>query len=421
MVPPIILVALASLGFSPASASATPSGARGGSALPNCTPAFKPVATIDDKLNQVFSEQAGPGWIGGDGTYSTSLPHGHEAFVFADTLIGTATAGGAGSISGIAHSSELYGTLPRLTSDYAGTLQSPQPLIPDLQGGEEKWEVASTYVENGKQLIFVNEFAPQAGPFDFYTGHSGIAVMSLPASGPPTFQTTVPLPDDRLTQWGNAVLRTASYTYIYGSVSATSSGQQKGMRLARAPRNDSLNTDDWEYWNGSQWVAGESNAVVIPTGNELTGVMAQPGHYGYEAISIPGGLIMDTTVDVSYACSPQGPWSIPVAVYSIPRVTSVIHQMSYIPTFHPELSSRSHVVVSYNVNTTDGLSRLRSNVHGYQPLFLDLRRGDTPFSLTPPVETPEAPLPLLLPVIGAILFFGVHRIRQQRSRRPKRA
>ena len=38
----------------------------------------------------MIASESGPGWIGGDATYSTELPNGQEAFVFSDTMIGTA-------------------------------------------------------------------------------------------------------------------------------------------------------------------------------------------------------------------------------------------------------------------------------------------------------------------------------------------
>ena len=48
----------------------------------------------DTSLDSVFANQQGPGWIGGDATYSTALPNGQEAFAFSDTLVGTAQPSG---------------------------------------------------------------------------------------------------------------------------------------------------------------------------------------------------------------------------------------------------------------------------------------------------------------------------------------
>jgi hypothetical protein len=323
--------------------------------------------------------------VGGDSTYSTNLPDGQVAFVFSDTLIGTARSNGSARVTGIAHSSELVGALPWLRSDYAGSYASPQSLIPDHNGHDDVWEVAATYVENGSQLVFVNEFHPRHGPFGLFTGRSGIAVLSL-RGGTPSFTSLVSLPAGPRTQWGNAVQQVGSYTYIYGTVNDARGGKFYGMKLARVPSSASLHTGQWRYWNGSGWVVGEGHATTLHTENELTGVMTQAGSGGYEAVSIPAGVLTDLTVDVSYACSPQGPWSTPSPVYSIPQVAHIRHEFAYIPTFHPELSGDGGAVISYNINTADSLPSLEKRVHDYQPQFLQLTTGSAVHSTPPTVE-----------------------------------
>jgi hypothetical protein len=395
-------------GFHPSSGSSGPA--------TDCSPVAPPAARIDNALDRVFSDELGPGWIGGDATYSTELPNGQEAFVFSDTLIGTAQPDGSATLSGLVHNSELVGWLPRLRVDYGGTSATPQPLIPDADGNGDAWQVAATYVEHAEQLVFVNEFSPQAGLFGQFTGHAGIAVLRLSRRGAPSFSSIVPLSTDPLTQWGNAVVQDNGYTYVYGSVTSSPAGAFAGMKVARVPRGASLLTGAWQYWNGTGWVAGEGNAATIPTVNELTGVVTRNGSMGYQAVSMPPGLASDTTVDLSYACSPEGPWSAPVPVYSIPQVAGLPGQIAYMPTFHSELS-RSHVsVISYNLDTTDGLSPLEADIHGYQPRFVML--DSRPGASGPPAETPEAPLPLALPALAAFLMVGAWAMRRRRLHRP---
>jgi hypothetical protein len=147
------------------------------------------------------------------------------------------------------------------------------------------------------------------------------------------------------------------------------------MKLARVASGESLDTSDWQYWNGTQWVSGEANAVVINTNTELTGVIPQADGVGYLAVSVPGSVFSDKTVALSYACSPQGPWSAPIGVYNIPQVAEYNDEIAYIPTFHPELSSSGSLVLSYNVDSTNGLTALEQDVHEYQPQFLQLNTG----------------------------------------------
>jgi len=349
----------------------------------DCSPKATPDVKVDRPLDHLFSHQFGPGWVGGDATYSTALPGGREAFVFSDTVIGHAKPDGSTRITGLIHNSELVGSLTHLKFDHGGNLRSPRPLIPDTRGRVDQWQVASTYVARSRQLVFVNEFAHRPGPFERFTGRSALAVLSLTAHHPPEFRAAVALPSDPEDQWGNAVVRSEAYMYIYGSVDDPSSGTFVGMKVARVPPGDSLRTRAWRYWDGSTWVAGVRRALTIRTGNELTGITAQRGIHGYAAVSIPESVRTDRALDISYACSPQGPWSDAVAVYTIPEVQHFGDEIAYIPTFHPELAGRSGTVISYNVDTLGGLIPLRMDIHVYQPRFLRLtyeagRRLPTP-------------------------------------------
>ena len=348
---------------------ATPDASQGS----DCQPATNPTVTTDQSLDSVIAGEAGPGWIGGDASYSTLLPNGHEAFVFSDTLIGTAEPNGSATITALTHSSELVGQMPDLSGNFSGSTASPQTLIPDTTNSGDQWQVAATYVENGSQLVFVNEFIPVSGSqFDQYADVSGIAQLTIPADGIPQFSSITLLPTDPDTQWGNAVMQTGGYNYVYGTTSDTSSGAFFGMKIARVAQGDSLNTNDWQYWSGSSWVTDDGDALTVPTGNELTGVTPQQGEGGYEAVSIPGSVFTDKTVDLSYACSPIGPWSTPTPVYTIPQVSEYQDGIAYMPTFHPELSGPGSLIISYNVDTTEGLTAVEQNIHEYQPRFLQL-------------------------------------------------
>jgi hypothetical protein len=328
---------------------------------------------VDTSLSSVLANETGPGWIGGDATYSTELPDGNEVFDFSDTLVGTAQASGSASLTGFVNNSELVGAMPDLNVDLGGTMSAPQNLIPDTTPGDE-WFVSATDMENGKQLIFVNQFTPVSGSeFAHFTGVSGIVVMSIPADGIPTYSSITLVPTDPDTQWGNAVMQNGDYNYIYGNYD-TSTGAFLAMKVARVPLGESLQTADWQYWNGAQWVSGESNATPLSTQNQLTGVEPQVNGVGYIGVSVYDSTTANT-VDLSYACSPTGPWTTPVTVYTVPQVSQYTDEFAYIPTFHPEVSGLGTLIVSYNIDTTDGLSVLEQNVHAYQPQFLQLNFG----------------------------------------------
>ena len=232
-----------------------------------------------------------------------------------------------------------------------------------------------TYTQGSNQMIFVNEDSGQSGNLtESFTGRSGIAVMSLQPSGLPTLSSVVLLSTDPDTEWGQAVVRSGKYIYVYGAVLDHAHHAVHDMRIARVPAIDSLDVADWRYWNGSKWVSGEQHAVMVSTVNELTGVVKNPDGRGFIAVSIPSGVLADRTLDLSYAKAPEGPWSDPRAVFNIPEVGLHSGEFAYFPTFDPELSPGAGVlVVSYDINNTGLFPVLLQDVHMYQPRFLDLR------------------------------------------------
>lgn len=334
-----------------------------------CSPAVVPLARVDRSLDTLFSGQKGPGWVGGDATYSTRLPDGREAFDFSDTLVGTAQPDGRANVK-VVHNSERVGYLPALRSVFQGNYASPHPLIPDGRGSSYQWEVAATYVERDVQLVFVNEFVPVAHSFyDRFTGRAGIAVLSVPLNGLPSYRGIVPLPADPTTRWGSAMVQAGGYDYVFGSDINPRTSSFYGMKVARVAVGQTLARTAWHYWNGTTWVRGESKAAPIPSSSLFTGVVARRGG-GYMASAVSGGGKRPTTVDLSYSCSPQGPWSPLIRVYRVPQTEHFRGEIAYNATFHPELSDQSGWVLSYNIDNTRGLSALEQNVRQYQPQFL---------------------------------------------------
>ena len=321
--------------------------------------------------------------------YSTQLPTGQEAFVFDDTLIGTTTPDGALThINGLVHNSELVGNLSSLSSNYGGTYPAPSPLIPDTNTpGTYLWEVASTDVENGQQLVFVNEYHELSPGDDVPTGKSAIAVFSLPTSGLPRIPVAHRRPHrphrDDGPAMGNAMTHDATYNYIYG-ITANQVHNEGWMNVARVPLNETATVSDWQYWNGTTWVSGEANAAIAANSNEFSGVTPQPGG-GYVSVQKSGGGSTPTTIDVAYACAPQGPWSNQVAVYTPPEIKQYApDEIAYTPNFHPDLAGTGPPVISYSVdNTAAPLTTLGQNLNQYRPRFLQLNFGPAITKISP--------------------------------------
>jgi hypothetical protein len=118
-------------------------------------------------------------------------------------------------------------------------------------------------------------------------------------------------------------------------------------------------------------VVGASNAVAVPSVDQLTGVTPNPDRKGFIAVCLGAEWRRNRRHHrLSYASSPTGLWTAPQPVYTIRQISQDQSEVAYMPTFHPELSSANSLVVSYNINTTLGLSGLLQDVHRYQPHFL---------------------------------------------------
>ena len=374
---------------------------QGGSPRTDCAPATLPKVRPDASFDALFDNQSGPGWLGGDATFSTALPNGKESFVFGDTLAGTAAPDGQiTNFEGLVHDSELIGTMPDLKADFEGTASAPTSTFPDTENPGDGFQIGSTYMENGQQLVFVQELIPVPGTiYGTYTGRSAIAIMSL-ASGTPTLSSVDDIPTDRWTQWGNALVQSGGYDYIYGIDFNTDAGIWYGLKVARVPVGNTLDFSQWSYWNGASWVSGESNAVV--TGTPLVnGIISLEGASGFMGVGV-GGSGSNYYVYLTFSCSPTGPWSPTANVYTIPQTATYSNEIAYMATFHPELGGDG-LVASYNVDSSDGLSSLEQDDHEYQPGFIDIGSGT---DVDAPVSAPEVPVALYLPLAAMAVCGG---------------
>jgi hypothetical protein len=343
---------------------------QGGPSSDDCAPTTLPTVTPDASLDSLVDNQSGPGWIGGDAGFSTDLPNGQEAFVFGDTLAGTAAEDGQiTNFKGLVDDSELVGTMPDLESNLAGTPSAPTGLLPDTENPDDGWQIGATYMEDGQQLVFVQELTSQSGSiYGTYTGRSAIAILSL-ASGTPTLSSVEDVPTDRWTQWGNAMVQSGGYDYIYGIDFNTDAGIWYGLKVARAPVGQTLDLSQWTYWNGSSWVSGEPNAAV--TGTPLVnGIIPLENASGFMGVGV-GGSGSDYYLYLTFSCSPTGPWSWSANAYTIPETATYSDEIAYMATFHPELTADG-LVASYSIDSSNGLSSLEQDDHEYQPRFVDI-------------------------------------------------
>ena len=140
-----------------------------------------------------------------------------------------------------------------------------------------------------------------------------------------------------------AFLKEGGYVYMFGSKVGRGNEENVAVadehyvKLARCPENEMGTQNSWKYWNGSDWVDGESNAIpIIYTGtlgefsvikNETT------GRYLMMYMSLKRNALV-----VRDAASLEGDWSGEHIVYALGENENI-----YAPSFMPASASGNTV------------------------------------------------------------------------------
>ncbi len=317
------------------------------------------------EFNALFA-LPGPGWTGGDSTYSVKLPDGRTVWQFSDTFLGIVDRrGGRDRHSPLVNNTLVVQGDDGLTTLAGGDPTLPASFFPSPTGDRDDWywQYDSTVEhprEGDKLRVFLLHFTRAgAGVFGFRWLGNALATLSLPEL---QLEAIVKLPADGGVSWGAAVLEAEDHTYIYGTEDL---GDEKYMHLARAPRNGV--TGAWEFWGGASWTAdpGASARIMPGVANE------------YSVTAHAGGLVlvtMDTTTTFSpdlvafTACRPEGPWENRTLLYRTPE-SGLENQITYNAHAHPQFADERGWLVSYNVNSrTFGDLFLDASI--YRPRFI---------------------------------------------------
>ena len=346
----------------------------------SCTLPGNPSAGTIDSTFDGYVMQNGPGWTGGDGTYSLVLPDGTNLFMWSDSYIGTVDpntrmrknslftahnsltilnqSAGSWTTVGYPPSTASY-FVPTNTSDWFwvgyGWVTQPSP---------------GTYKINIMLLEWTGRFQ--------LVGHS-LAVLSWPSLSIDSITPVSGL--DTSIEWGTKILQVGKYYYIYGLKDPGT--DNKTPYVARTTSlNNMTDASTWQFWNQPQkkWLSGESNATA------MNGVMAVTPEYSVDQMTYDGSTFylmvgmnplnppypLWDAVTSWYSCSPQGPWSHKTTVYITPEAgangCSSGTLVTYNPKAHIEFTNSDGLLVSYNVNTNQSKDLVCAN--DYIPRFI---------------------------------------------------
>jgi hypothetical protein len=341
-------------------------------------PAAPGAGSPDPDFNSLVT-QNGPGWTGGDGTYSLRLPDGTDLWMWSDSYIGTVDPQTRLRSNWLftAHNSLTVQTGTTTMSTVGYPPQTTSYFVPS-NPADWFWQGAGIVTQPSAGVYKIKIVLLEwTGVYQFQ-GIS-IATLSYPSLTIDSID-PVPLPDLSI-EWGSQLLRLGNYIYLYGIKDPGT--WQKQPHVARMSSvNDLTNPAAWQFWNATQkaWLSGQSNATP------LAGVPAITNEYTvtrHNAATGPFYVMtgMDTwnppypgwkNVVMYYSCQPQGPWQKRTIVYVTPETgapgckTGTL--LTYNPKIHAEFTSAAGVLVSYNVNAGVGQDLVCAD--DYKPRFI---------------------------------------------------
>jgi hypothetical protein len=338
-------------------------------------------ATMDSSFDSFF-QQNGPGWTGGDGSYSILLPDGTNLWLWSDSYIGTVdpTTRLRKSYIFTAHNSL---TIQNQTTNTLTTVGYPPQTSSYFVPTNKKdwfWIGDGLVVQTSPGVYKIKVMLLEwTGAFKL-VGNS-LATLSWPSLSVDSIA-KVALPDTSI-EWGSRIMQVGSNVYIYGLKDP--GNDNKTPYLARTGSvNNLTNPAKWQYWNATQnkWLSGQANATA------LSGVAAITPEYSVDQMTSSGGTFylmtgMDpqnppfplwNAVTTWYSCSPQGPWSNKATVYTTPEAGAngckIGTLVTYNPKAHPEFTDSNGILLTYNVNANTSSDLVCAN--DYMPRFLRL-------------------------------------------------
>lgn len=305
-------------------------------------------------------ELTGPGWIGGDSTYSVRLPDERTLWLFSDSFIGTVTSTGEPQPG----MTMVHNAL--VTEDDSGrlstrTAEGPESFFADPSERSYYW-VQDAAVEGDELVVFLS-LTRQVGEHGFEWERNAVARVSLPDL------TVTDITQDEpggSIAWGAGLMTTPTHTYVYG---IDDRGDTKHLHLARVPAGNLTDRSRWEYRTEDGWSADAADSARLTDGvaNELS---VSPYEDGYLMISSDTSKPFSPEINAWTACAPEGPWQHPQTIYETPESKPKDH-FTYNAHGHPELSEDGELLISYNVNTFN-FDELVGDPTLYRPKFITL-------------------------------------------------
>ncbi|HYB80086.1 MAG TPA: DUF4185 domain-containing protein [Mycobacterium sp.] len=313
---------------------------------------------------------SGTGWTGGDSTWSATLPDGRELFAFSDTFLGPITPPSRPSDARFVHNSFVVRDAEgHWSTIVGGTADHPAALIEPADPAHWFWLGAVTYLGGALQVPVTEWRSTGPGPLDFALVGSALARFDIHDLRAPAITL---LPRSRDIQWGQWVQPDGGWTYIYG---VETDRDNKYLHVARVAGDDLRHA--FSYWTGRGWSSSESESLRVTDGVSAELSIHRLRDGVYMLTTMQGGRGFSDRLVGRFGPSPMGPFGPATVLYRTPESGSsgLYHDAdvyTYNAHVHPEYSTSTRLVISYDVNSVDtapgrGVYR---DVSIYRPRFI---------------------------------------------------
>lgn len=352
------------------------------------------------------------GWTGADGIYSVPLD-GHDQpgklgeqsrtlFLFSDTFAGRVNGTtGIRETGGIVNNS--VGLLSGAKPDPAAIRFDVAPKSADLSlftphtpasgalPGNWYWLQDGIAIDGNLYTLPILMAKDPSQPEGFQFAIKGVSLIQVPL-GPdgPDYakqtQTDAPLyaelPDGKEIVFGAGITDNAAssgaldpdgYLYVYGYENDKKNGKKR-MLVARTTPDKLQAFADWRFWNGSGWTPNieESAPVLDGVSPELSVTPMTDGRWKGKYVVVCERDSVSGIVAYATGDSPVGPFEELKPLYYTAEKEQGQGIITYNAKAHPHLSPSGELLVTYNVNTTDGMAS-SSNANIYRPRWLTIR------------------------------------------------
>lgn len=325
--------------------------------------------TYQQNLFNAYSN-SGVGWTGADSTYSACLPGGREMWIFSDTLLGPVNPDGTRpQDTQFLNNSLVIQQGNRLSTVTGGTPQARTNIFQPETPGNWYWTGSGIVTGQVWQQIVIEFKRTGSGMWDFAYADSKLARVRIDRLNHSIDYTLLPsqAPTKSFAAW---VQRLGAFTYIYG---VEDLGLVKYMHIARVSGDDLRRP--WSFWTGSGWSASvaDSTRVMANISNEYS---VTPWRGRYLLITHDTAELFSSHIVAYVGDTPVGPFTDKTAIYTTPETGLFgsygnANIITYNSHLHPELSTDSRLLITYNVNTLDS-TLLYQDVSIYRPRFVDV-------------------------------------------------